>query len=163
MATPNLDKQMRRLSQRMEKIYKLLDGQQAVVGVQGAAARATKPGTSTSALKVASVHEFGSLDGSIPERSYLRSTVKEQRKKHRAMIDRAVLRAIKARRAPDLRKVGLAAVNDVKMKIRSFIAPVLKESTIRRKTKQGKRKETPLINTGQLINSITSKIEQIND
>lgn len=148
----------------LRKIYRALKNVDVLVGIQGAEAREKKKvkdsqgnvtTSNESAVMVAAVHEFGSEDGTIPERSYLRSTVKEQNNKYLRLFSKVVNKGIRERREPEFAKVGEQAVTDVKRKIRSRIPPALKAATIARKGSS-----SPLIDTGQLIGSITSVVRK---
>jgi len=118
--------------------------------------------------ELGTIHEFGSSDGRIPQRSFLRSTVEENRDKYKQMMADAAsafgtgkLRGAGGRFVSGgadgltaaLNKVGLQAVADVQRKIADGIEPPLAESTIARK---GSSK--PLIDTGQLRRSITHRV-----
>lgn len=139
----------------LDKIYKALENTAVLMGVQGAEARAKKGDGSTSALMVAAVNEFGSDDGHIPERSYIRSTVRTKRKKYLSLVSKLIRRSIKTTEKLRLDLIGVRAVADIKNTIKAGIAPANAESTIARK---GSSK--PLVDTGQLINSITHEIEK---
>jgi len=111
---------------------------------------------------IARHHEYGARImragvqvGTLPERSYIRSTLREKS----ADIDRTMKRVAigwsngKLTIERGLGLLGLFAANAVKAKIRSNIPPPLAASTIARK---GSSKA--LVDTGRLINSITWKI-----
>lgn len=108
--------------------------------------------------EIAAVHEFGSSDGRIPERSFLRSTMRNREadfSKIQAMLAKKVV-ANKLTAEQALDQLGAWFAAQVKHAITAGIAPELAESTIkaRRKGKQPGRK-VPLVDTGQLRNSIT--------
>lgn len=111
-------------------------------------------------VTLASYHEFGSKDKrKLPERSFLRSTFDEKNKNWHQMTnslkDKIHQGSMTVEKSLDV--MGMKLENDVKMKIRNRIPPKLKASTIERKTIQGKKGDIPLIDTGQLINSIKYK------
>ena len=146
----------------LDKIYKALENTAVFMGVQGAEARAKKEDGKTSALMVAAVNEFGSQTPRpdtgqlvIPERSYIRSTVRKKRKKYLNLVSKLIRRSIKTTEKLKLDLIGVRAVADIKNTIKAGIAPANAESTIARK---GSSK--PLVDTGQLINSITHEIEK---
>ncbi len=113
-----------------------------VVGVLGSAGE--------SEVQIAAVHEFGSQDGHIPQRSYLRSTIDDRRSE---ILDSLELQLKKADAAVAAGRVGMQVVSMVRERIRGRISPALKPSTIKRKGS-----DVPLIDTGRLLQSITSEV-----
>lgn len=103
--------------------------------------------------EIAAAHEFGL---GVPKRSFLRDTVKinEHRIRHNLSVttERVVSGEDTEERA--LRKFGVWFEGVVKQRIADGIPPKLHPITIRRK---GSSK--PLIDTGQLRNAVTSKLE----
>lgn len=127
------------------------------VGIQGAEADADHGGIST--VRLAAVHEYGSMDGRIPSRSFLRSTADRNDAKYRRQLARAARRLVKDPEGfnarAELFQLGETVRADVIQTIKSRIPPPNALSTIRAK----RGEDVPLIDTGQLINSITSVIE----
>lgn len=114
----------------------------------------------------AAVNEFGSSDGRVPERSFLRSTVDENADKYGDKMNRAVARAIDvaigggdAGAALDLElgKVGLLAARDVKGKIRDIRSPPNAPATLARKYPG----DNPLIDTGRMRRSIAHQVVKV--
>ncbi len=110
----------------------------------------------TSVIMVGVVHEFGSEDGTIPERSWLRSAMRENKEKHRKFIKRLAKRVSAGSLAVDkaLDLLGTRVVNDVKNQIVAVIDPPNTPETIRRKG----GKTNPLINTGHLRLQVTHQV-----
>lgn len=108
-------------------------------------------------VQIAAVHEFGAPNRNIPERSFLRSTVDNKREEIDSILTTNYKRyqdgKISLRIA--LGQIGEYVTNQVQTTIRNRIPPELKPETIRRKTVQGKVGDVPLIDTGQLIQSIS--------
>lgn len=107
--------------------------------------------------QVAAVNEYGSLDGHIPERSFMRSSVRENRAKHAKLLMQAARRVAEGKDQPvtALHRVGFIAAADVKDKIAT--GPFLENagSTKRKKMREHPDEEIkPLIDKGQLIASI---------
>lgn len=101
-------------------------------------------------VQVATFHEFGTSNG-IPERSFLRSTHDEKQGEIFQIADKIVFDTFFRRNQTiykGLSALGLWFVQEVRAKIRSGIQPPLKS-----------RQGTPLIDTGQLIQSLTYKVE----
>lgn len=104
----------------------------------------------TSVVMVGAVHEFGSPSKNIPQRSFLRATVQEKRRKYKKIFSKLAKRIVD--NEIDLKKalnlVGLQVESDVKEKITDIKEPELKH-----------REGNPLIDTGHLRQSITFKVE----
>lgn len=138
----------------MRRVRSLSSGPNVRVGVQGADTSKDRP-FGESNLAIAAVHEFGSRDGTIPQRSFLRSTADRER----ALFQRAL--SVGAKRAAinggikrELGKVGELGVSKIKQTFdRSIGLKPLKQATIDRK-----ESSRPLIDTGILKNSMTWKV-----
>lgn len=117
-----------------------------------------KTGESTAAI--AAVHEFGSEDGRIPERSFMRAGILFYRNELRARAKDDLLQVAQGRMSmlTALERLGLAASSNIKRYIRSSgegtFAP-LAPATIAAKTVGGKAGTKPLIDTGNMMQSIT--------
>jgi hypothetical protein len=126
-------------------------GPNVTVGIQGAEASEDRGFGETNAT-LAAIHEFGSRDGSIPQRSFLRGTADRER----AKINRLLTKAVKNAAANggikrELGVVGSAVVAEVVRTIDQSIDLVaLKAATIARKGST-----TPLIDDGILKGAIT--------
>ena len=119
--------------------------------------------------KVALTHEFGSPTRGIPERSFLRSTLAASKKKVDNLINKKLDKQM-AKGKLDvkaiMKSVGVFLSREVKrsfriggMKSAKFKKwPGLKDPTRRGKNKKGGAK--PLIDTGQLRNSIGYVVEK---
>ena len=136
------------------------------VGVQGQPAAANHQNTHLTVGQLATIHEFGKVIRQpklnriivIPARSFLRATVDQYRD---AIARRQVLLSQgyilgKFELRPAMELLGMYVVGLVKQRIANGIAPPNRPSTIARK---GSSK--PLIDTGQLRNSITYKVDLV--
>lgn len=134
------------------------------VGVQGAQGAANHQDTTLTVAQIATIHEFGKTIHQpkmrrtivIPERSFLRATIDTYQQ---AIARRDVLLAQgyvlgKFALKPALELLGQYVVGLIKQRIATGIAPPNRPSTIARK-----RSSKPLIDTGQLRNSVTYKVE----
>lgn len=105
---------------------------------------------------IAAVHEFGSADGTIPERSFLRVPLRQNAEDFksvwRAQISKVVEGELSMHQV--MSQLGARAVAVSQEAISEGIAPGNAESTVKRK---GSSK--PLIDTGQLRQSITFIVE----
>lgn len=130
------------------------------VGITGErAGRVHAGGSGLTVVEIGTRHEMGL---GVPQRSFIRSTFDENVDRYRDLLKRQFRETIlyhartqkpfDHRRSVALRRLGLAVTGDIKKKITAHIPPPLTPYTLARK---GSGKTTPLINTGQLINSIT--------
>lgn len=103
----------------------------------------------TSVIMVGAVHEFGSPKRNIPQRSFLRTTLVENRRKYKRIFRKAALGLISGNfsREQALGLIGTQVVSDVQNTIRLGISPSLKS-----------REGTALWDTGHLIESITYEV-----
>lgn len=106
--------------------------------------------TDSDLVTIAAANEFGTRDGHVPERSFLRSTADAHQAKYLDMLRDAVDDVLDGR-SPDrsLRRLGSVAVGDVQRTIRDIKQPPNAPSTIRKKGS-----DNPLIDTGRLRQSI---------
>jgi len=127
------------------------------VGLLGAKAAKTYPdGHGETTAEIGAVHEYGDEARNIPQRSFLRSTVRANQEKYTKLLAKAAAEVIFEGK-PDLAllKVGLVAAGDVRKRIAEGIPPALSEKTIARKGSS-----TPLIDTGQLRSSIDAEVRK---
>jgi hypothetical protein len=128
-----------------------------------------RAGDSLTNPQLAAIHEFGA--GRIPERSFLRATIDQDRRVEDFAREQAAEVATGVRPASQAgERIGVMTSNAVKTRIRDHIPPPLAAVTIQRKIEKGAHGSglasmagnaaAPLIDTGQLINSITYKVKQ---
>jgi phage gpG-like protein len=155
MAIKNLHKIADREWRRIMRTIGLSNETTVKVGILGTDAKKSHGALSNVAL--ATVHEFGSSDGRVPERSFLRSTFAANRDEYMRLVKLGVRAAFKGK-APieeTLKRIGLRMENDVKKNITTGagIPPPNAPSTIARKGSS-----RPLVDTGQLVGAITSAV-----
>jgi hypothetical protein len=156
------------------------------VGVQGDEAQRDHDGINS--VRLAAVHEFGAhinhpggtpyvitKDGAvfvnkghpnpagvtkpheivIPERSFIRSTIDEHAEQYHELVKKLAGMVIdgKMMTRQALGLLGARVVADIKRRIQRGIDPPLKQATIDRK-----HSSKPLIDKGQLLNSITHEV-----
>ena len=107
-------------------------------------------------VELAAVHEFGSRDGTIPERSFIRSTFARQRVPLGKMCERlarmVVTKGMDVHQAMTL--LGAWGASEVRKTITGgHVEPALKPATI-----AAKGSSKPLIDTGQLVGAITYEV-----
>lgn len=121
-----------------------------------------------SVAHLAAIHEFGT--DRIPERSFMRATFDANRDKYTEMIKQAahdvVAYGLGVQTAA--RKLGVIASSDVKRTIQDGIEPDLADATKRARDDKAAhggglasmaQTYTPLIDSGQLIASITFRVD----
>jgi phage gpG-like protein len=108
-----------------------------------------------SMVDLATVHEYGSKDGRIPQRSFMRSTCDAKRAGHIKLVsllqNKIIDGKLSIRQA--LTQLGEVVEKDMVQTINRGIRPTLKPATIKRK---GSSK--PLINTGHLKGFIKHEV-----
>lgn len=116
---------------------------------------------------VAAVAEFGTADGHVPSRSWLRAFVDENREMIRDLIRKLQIQWLdgKITHEQALGLLGAKLVGMIQARIAKGIDPPLAESTkaARRgpdKAHKGPRKFTPLIDTGQFRQSIAWEVRK---
>lgn len=145
--------------QHLEKEVATIKGKPRVkIGVTQAAFGEPKreAGTPLTLGEVAVVNEFGTENGRIPERSFIRWTHDEYRQQMIRMID-DLRHEVMARRMTTKRALGLVGAEMqrlIKKRIVDIKTPPNAPSTIVAKTRAGRVGDNPLINTGQLLSRI---------
>lgn len=123
-----------------------------VVGQEG-----EKPATGHPEVTVAQVAEWMEygVPGRIPARSWLRAWIDENGPAIEARVQTETRAVIEGKRtkAQALARVGVWAVGEIQKRIAAGIDPPNADSTIARKGSS-----VPLIDTGQLRSSITSRV-----
>lgn len=111
-----------------------------------------------STVELGSVHEFGSRDGRIPERSWLRSAFDLHRVDYQRLIDRIVTSIYAGRTTVrrGLSILGQKAETDAKKQIVDLKTPPNAPSTIARKGSSN-----PLIDTGRMLATVRHKINRL--
>lgn len=112
---------------------------------------------------VAAIQEFGSPERGIPPRSFMRTTIAEQRKNWTQIAEqgsRAVIQG-KVGAGQLMEMLGAKASGDMRKKITEITTPALKQSTINARLRQRADKQTvgslnkPLVDTGLMLQSLT--------
>lgn len=109
----------------------------------------------TTTADIAAVNEFGTEDGSIPERSFMRSTLKQERANIRKLSKKLLAKIVKGQITTDqgLAHLGQYLADRIQQKIVTLRTPPNDPQTIKRK-----KSSNPLIDTGQLKNAITYRV-----
>lgn len=109
-------------------------------------------GSPLTVAEVAAVNEFGTEDGHVPARSFLRSTFDEQREKLAGMGEKLIGAVLDGRMDTDqaLGILGAQLAADIKAKITSNIPPPNAPSTV-----AAKGSDHTLIDTGAMRAAVT--------
>lgn len=150
--------------QRIEKIVKETKRSYVAVGIL----QDEKRDDGFSMVDLAMVHEYGSKDGHIPRRSFIRIPCDAKRKEHIQLLRALSKKVLDGRltKKQALLQFGEAVKSDMVQAINGGIKPGIADSTkaakIRSLKKQKKQLNgvgfTPLVETGQLKGSITHEI-----
>ena len=145
----------------MRSFLKRLTSPEVTVGVHSADGSAIEDGSSLTVAEIAAIHEFGL---GVPERSWLRDFVDENRAKLSDMLATTAKLIAEGKYPPDvaMNRFGLAVVGMVKERITAGIDPPLTEETKREKQRVtgGGAKDTPLIRFGQFISAIAHEVNR---
>lgn len=141
----------------MAEVIKRIQDSAVTVGIHSDAGMHDESDGVTVA-EIGAVNEFGSRDGHIHERSFMRSTINENRSVYTDAIAKIAKSAIQGKRdARDgMGLLGRKAEGDIKKKIRDIKEPGNADSTIAAK----KGIDNPLVDSGQMVNSIRWKYEE---
>lgn len=103
-------------------------------------------------------NEFGTSDGRIPERSFLRATIVKNIKRYLHMNRTLAIKVLRGELKLELglKKFALVAANDVKETIRNFTSPPNAASTIKKKGT-----DSPLRYKSTLNRAITGFVRKI--
>ena len=103
--------------------------------------------------EIAAVHEFGSLDEKIPERSFIVFSADKNEKKNLNKIKHLLRKVSMGEMTTEqaLDELGVMRVGQIMSRLNTIKVPVLKPKTIRRKKNQSSK---PLIDSGLLKTAI---------
>lgn len=117
-------------------------------------------------VDIATIHEYGteSKGGYIPERSFIRATVEDNRTRYEDFLYRMAGQILDPKKKLDPKKalalLGELVKLDIQRRIRKGIAPKLSDRTIAARVKAGNTSTIPLIVTGQLIGAISYDVRE---
>ena len=140
--------------QRIQKMFEKAE-RQACVAVGVLQEEEREDGFSM--VDLAMVHEYGSKDGHIPQRSFIRSACDARRKEHIRLLKKLEKKVFFNRlsKKQALSQFGEVVSKDIVQTFNSGLEPKLDPKTIRRK-----KSSKPLIDTGRLKGSITHEVRE---
>ena len=140
---------------QFKKVLRKLGESEVVVGIPGPVDFGV-PNTAA----IGMVQEFGSEDGHVPARSFIRSTFDTNEKKYTKLLERVLEKVAKTKRPQEsaLFQVGEVARGDVIERIvsQNLDHLPLADSTLAAKFPKSKA----LIDSGTLVDSITSEVRR---
>lgn len=136
-------------------------GRSSLVGIQGDQAEVKREDYGTN-VEIGAVQEFGTRDGRIPPRPFLRTPFDEHQKEYEKAFDAIYDRFLEgADLDVDLLLLGdtyrRQVIDDIKAKKYEEWA----DSTREKKEKAGKGGDVPLWDTGQMVGAITVVVEKL--
>jgi hypothetical protein len=145
----------------LNKFLRRLTSPEVTVGVHSSDGSAIEEGSALTVAEIAAIHEFGL---GVPERSWLRAFVDENRDKLSDMLATTAKLIAEGKYPADvaMNRFGLAVVGMVKERITAGIEPGLAESTKLEKMRVtgGNAKDTPLIRFGQFVSAIAHEVNR---
>lgn len=124
------------------------------VGIHEDLGSQTHDGAGMSVAEIAERHEFGLDAPIVPRRSFIAGWFDEKKAENIKVLKAQAEAALKARKAkPALDRAGLFFVGSIQKRIADGISPENAPSTIAKKGSS-----TPLVDTGQLRQSIRHKV-----
>lgn len=140
-----------------------LTSQEVLVGIPHGEVRED---TDMTNAQIGYLQETGSPAMNLPPRAFLVPGVEDCQDLVSNQLTKAADEALKGNKqgvAKHLNRAGMSAQNSVRSKINSGEFTPLSEATLRARRRAGKTRTKPLIDTGQLRNSITYIIKKVGD
>ncbi len=139
---------------------KALSQKEICVGVIAKTAQRNDQKARFNNAQIAAVHEFGAPNKGIPARPFLRPTLIRNKQAYTDGLATQMRKTLRQKLSPEqaYQQVGFKAARDVQHEIRHGAHTPLKAATIQRK-----KSSQPLIDIGQLHQSITSIVRDVNE
>lgn len=148
------------LADILEAVQKLTS-QEVLVGIPHGEARSDAEMTNA---QIGYIQETGSPAMNLPARAFLAPGVEDCQEQTSVQLTKAIDQALAGNsQGVDrcLNRAGMIAQNSVRAKINTGDFESLSEATLRARRLAGKTRTKPLIDTGQLRNSITYIIKKV--
>lgn len=124
-----------------------------------------EPATPINNAALAYIHEHGAPEANIPARPFMRPGVENARSEIIDRMRKIAQMASRGRPAEAMQQafhaLGLRVVASMKNKINEGVPPPLKPATIARRLARGRTGTVPLIDTGQLRNSLSYVVRKV--
>lgn len=157
---------LRKKGEGSERLKNLVSGKDYVAKVGWFETAKYEDGTPVA--YIAAIQEFGSPTNNIPSRSFMRTTIAEEKDNWMTLARsgaKAVLAGNETVRSV-VEKIGMKAQGDIGKKITTIQTPPLKEATVnarRRRLATGNKPSKtiakPLIDTGFMLRTLASAVE----
>lgn len=149
-------------SKEIETSIRKMAAMRVYVGIPDDATQRTD-GTLSNA-ELGYIHEFGAPGANIPARPFLIPTIKAMQTQIKSMMQKIGEAAVSGGGNPPLvlqllNALGLMMQNAIRSKLNSGPFEPLKPATLAARRRRGRSGTQPLIDTGQLRNSITYTIK----
>ena len=113
---------------------------------------------------IAAIHEMGAKSKGIPARPTLNPALTSNMKKYREHVSSSFKLIVDGSGSVDvmLEQIGQVAAGDVQTAIKELVSPKLSEATLKtrkRRNKKGLFTTKPLVDTGQMIQAVTYRVE----
>ena len=142
------DKALKQLKAKLKSV-------QIVVGLPKGTRSHDESGESL--IEIGATHEFGSRTKGIPERSFIRSTINESVEEYKKVSQTQAVHFLEGKQSLDatVEKIGIWGQSKIKKKFRNNNWAPNSRTTIALKGSS-----RPLIDTGQLLQSITWEVKK---
>lgn len=154
-----------RLADVLKSIHELVK-KEVLIGIPESEDARNQRGADGSPLGNAAIgyiQETGSPSNNLPARPFLVPGVHDALNPATAKLKAGATKALDGQRdagEKSMHAAGLIAQNAVRAKINSGVPPALAESTLAGRRRRGRTGTVPLIDTGQLRNSITYVVRE---
>jgi phage gpG-like protein len=141
---------------KLAKAVQALTSKEVLVGIPSEAA--PRRGSKINNATLGYIHDTGSPAANIPARPFLGPGILQAKDRILSRLKKmgeSAIKGVPTSVEDGLNAIGLIAVNSVRAKIQSGPFAPLAKSTIRARLRRGRTGVRPLIDTGQLRNSIT--------
>lgn len=141
----------------VRRVYSL-DSPKVSVGIHEEDGAKEHEDAGMTVVALGAIHEFGL--GNVPERSFIRAWFDENQDRAKEALRRLMVSVVDGKRQPKqaLDLFAQWALGEMQKRMAAGIPPALQPETVRKKTRAGKKGETPLIDTGQLRSSLSYEI-----
>lgn len=148
---------------KLQKSLAVLTKRDVLVGVPGETNSREEPGEGMNNASLAYIHENGAPAANIPARPFMQPGVDDAKKKIVHHFELAAKRAMTGDDAfveRGLHAAGMVTQSAMRKRINEGPPPALAKSTLAARKARGRQSTKPLVDTGQLRNSINYVIRK---